>query len=69
MRITTKYKIGQTLHYIHNNKPDFNNVESIEIYVDFRGVNIEYVIDRAKGISFREDSRIYATKEELIKSL
>lgn len=65
MTISTKYDIGDTVWFMHDNKCVSNKVENIRIDVD--NMYIQYIFNR--GNIWLSETFLYSTKEELLKSL
>ena len=71
MQIKTKYNIGDKVWVIVNNKPTELLINSIEIFIhdmgQYRiGYSIWYVDKKNEGF---EETQVFPTKEELLKSL
>lgn len=65
MTISTKYDIGDTVWFMHDNRCVLKKVENIKIDVD--NMYIQYVFD-GNNIWISE-KHLFSTKEELLKSL
>ena len=65
MTISTKYDIGDTVWFMHDNKCVSKKVENIKIDVD--NMYIQYIFN-GYGICLSE-KHLFSTKEELLKSL
>lgn len=65
MTISTKYNIGDTVWFMHDNKCVSKKVENIKIDVD--NMYIQYIFN-GYGIWLSE-KHLFSTKEELLKSL
>ena len=65
MTINTKYNIGDTVWFMHDNKCVSKKVENIKIDVDI--MYIQYVFNE-NGVWLSE-KHLFSTKEELLKSL
>lgn len=65
MTISTKYNIGETVWFMHDNKCVSKKIVNIRIDVD--DLCIIYVFNE-NGMWLSE-KRLYSTKEELLKSL
>ncbi|TYP71505.1 hypothetical protein [Aquimarina intermedia] len=73
MKIETKLNIGDKCHFMSLDKPRESKVKEIVINVEKGCVSTVYVIDKNPSGSHNctrfYDSEIFATKEELIKSV
>jgi hypothetical protein len=74
MTIKTKFNIQQTVFVMYDNKIHESEISIIETVTDFYGTKTEYKIkiyDISKGYIIKRvtECEIFATKEELIKSL
>lgn len=65
MTISTKYNIGDTVWFMHDNKCVSKKVENIKIDVD--NMYIQYMFDG--NDIWLSEKHLYSTKEELLKSL
>lgn len=72
MQIETKFKPGDTVYFIHDNKVVEDIVLFLEIVARLDSSEIKYAMtktsDRMKYIRFQENE-IFATKQELLNSL
>ena len=75
-RIETRFKIGDKVFFMHNNKIDFDDIKSIDIRVTDRGNEITYKMNSCKYSCSDmyvplelPENRVYASKQELINSL
>ena len=66
MEIKTKFKIGNPVWIIYNNKPIRLDVVNIKIIVKIKGTEIIYGF-WADGETQRLESECFATKGELVK--
>jgi hypothetical protein len=66
MKVETKYKLGQYVFTMFDNKIVGRTIERIFIVVSYGGINItEYQF--IEGKKYEED--VFTTKDELIKNL
>lgn len=69
MTIETKFNKEDSVFVIFDNKVINTTVKSINISVFFNEPNIEYKVDINGHSYMYKEQHVFATKEELIKSL
>lgn len=69
MTIETKYKIGQTIYYMLNNKVESNPIICISISVTLGGKTIYYVVKPQDNTLSLHESNVFASKQEILNSL
>ena len=69
MKIETKYKLGDKLHFIFKNKLYYDEIKSISISIFPYRTEILYSMKGYIDIILKEESEVFNSKEELLKSL
>lgn len=71
MKIETKFNIDDEVFFLSNNKLYKNKILSINIYVKCEKTHIEYWMELSKEITrqYVKEEEVFATKEDLLKSL
>ncbi len=74
--VTFKFAPGDSIFFMHNNRIQEGQVKNAQIDQDFDGMTIKYVIvfpdsnkDDYPMLEHRTEEYVFATKEDLIKSL
>jgi hypothetical protein len=69
MTIETKYNIGDEVWFIEEGQPKKDEIISIEIYVYKDNLFVEYLFANDSYPYGLNESYLFPTKEELLKSL
>ena len=68
MQIATKFNVGDTVYFMHENKIAFKKVTNIQTFSSeiYPNGKVTYAF---ASIGEKKESEVFATKEELINSL
>lgn len=72
MQFKTKFNIGDTVHFMHSNKPTISKVHKITVDISSSGSSSIFYLndpDDYKKLKGLHESFLFSSKEELIKSL
>ena len=70
MKIETKYKLGDEVYYMDNNKIRKEEVTEICLHETFfKNKKVLYRLQHEKNGRYYEDTELFFTKEELLASL
>ena len=71
MELKTKFNVKQKVYVLLDNKVDYRSINGINIIVNDSGkFGIRYRLSGLNDYSFRfDENELFATKEELLKSL
>lgn len=68
MNIETKFKIGDIIYFLYNNRVNNTIVDEIQVTVNRQAVNISYSVF-GNNLTYISEEDAFATKEELVASL
>ena len=66
MTVKSKFEIGDNVWFVSNNKVHQLKITGVEMYVALEGTKVKYNLYDNTEL---EESKVFATKEELLESL
>ena len=71
MTIETKYNIGDEVWFMNENKVYVSFIEDVRVKRNSKNTKIEYMVEsmQKKDFGLKEESALFPSKEELLKSL
>ena len=69
MEIKTKYNVGDKVYFLSNNAVVCLPIDTIRIEIDKNNNIIKYRISNNGTCEWRQEDKLFTTKEELLKSL
>lgn len=66
MTVKSKFEIGDNVWFVSNNKVHQLEITGVEMYVALEGTKVKYNLYDNTEL---EESKVFATKEELLESL